>query len=328
MSAPIFADPVDDGAADPTVIQRRGTDEWWMFFTARRARHPAAGLEWIHGTAIGIAVSMDGGLTWAYHGTVAGLDDPAHAGRNTHWAPEVIWGLGEYHMYLSYITGVPDRWAGHERRIVHLTSPDLVGWTRRQVLELSSHFVIDAAVARCPDGLYRLWYKDEANGSATFAATSGNLYDWTVEGCAIPGRAGGRVHQPPDAAAEGRPHEGPNVFLLGGCYWMIVDEWHGMGVFRSDDARTWTRQGRILETPGTAAGDTRFARHGDVLIQDGWAALYYFTHPNWDEAMSDAPRTAAERRTTIHVARLSVAGTTLRCDRDTAPLRLLPFEQT
>jgi hypothetical protein len=316
MSKPIYADPIDDGAADPAVIHRRGTDEWWMFYTGRRAHHPGAGLEWIHGTSIGIAVSNDGGISWAHRGTLAGLDDPAHPGRNTHWAPEVVFALGEYHMYLSYIVGVPDAWAGHERRIVHLTSLDLVSWTRRSVLELSSRFVIDACVYLCPDGLWRLWYKDEADGASTWAATSTNLYDWTIEGRVIAGKPGGN------------PHEGPNVFALGGFIWMIVDEWHGQAVYRSPDARDWTRQGLILKRPGTDPADRQYARHADVVVQDGWAALFYFTHPNWDESMSPAPLTHAERRTTIHAARLTVREGVLVCERDVGPMRLEVFEES
>jgi hypothetical protein len=35
--AALFHDPVHDGATDPTVIRHRGTGEWWMFYTQRRA---------------------------------------------------------------------------------------------------------------------------------------------------------------------------------------------------------------------------------------------------------------------------------------------------
>lgn len=309
MSVSIYRDPILDGAADPTLIQRRGTDEWWMYYTVRRPAHQGPGHEWIHGSPIGLAVSADGGLSWDYRGTVAGLDDPADPGLNTNWAPEVIWGLGEYHMYLSYITGTPDTWNAL-RRIVHFTSPDLVAWTRIGALELGSDRVIDAAVALCPDGLYRLWYKDEADGSSTRCASSPDLYHWTPAGRAIPGK--------PD----GVPHEGPNVFQLGLWYWMIVDEWHGQGVFRSRDAIAWERQGLILDAPGASADDIRFARHADVVTQGDWAALYYFTHPEWDEAADSVPLTPAARRTTIHVARLSVVDDVLKAERDVRPLRL------
>ena len=309
MSKSIFRDPVLDGAADPTVIQRRGTNEWWMFYTVRRAGHDGPGHEWIHGSPIGVAVSSDNGLTWSYHGTVAGLDDPADTGLNTHWAPEVIWGLGEYHMYLSYISGTPDTWE-RVRQIVHFTSPNLIDWTRVGPLALSSSNVIDATVALCRDGLYRLWHKDEADGSSTWSAISADLYDWTIGGRTIAGK--------PD----GVPHEGPNVFQLGGWYWMIVDEWRGQGVFRSSDAVHWTRQGLILNRPGASADDTRFARHADVVTQGDWAALYYFTHPEWDEAPDTAPMTPETRRTTIHCARLTVQAGQLVAERDVGPLLL------
>ena len=246
MSAPIYADPIQDGAADPTVIWNRERGEWWMFYTNRRARHPdPTNNAWIHGSPIGVAMSPDG-VNWTYRDTVVGLDDPADPGLNTHWAPEVIFGEGEYHMYLAYIRGAPNNWTEpHERNIVHFTSPDLVGWTRRKVLKLSSAFVIDACVYRCPDGLYRLWYKDEADGSSTWVASSANLFDWTVEGKVLPGK--------PD----GLPHEGPNVFELGGWHWLIVDEWHGQGVFRSKDAKSWERQGIILADARKRSGRSK-----------------------------------------------------------------------
>ena len=63
MSAPIYADPVLDGAADPTVIRKRGTDEWWMFYTVRRANHDGPGVQWVHGSPIGVAISTDCGAS-------------------------------------------------------------------------------------------------------------------------------------------------------------------------------------------------------------------------------------------------------------------------
>lgn len=213
-------------------------------------------------------------------------------------------------MYLTYFTGAPASFDGAERDITHFTSPDLVNWTRRSILPLIKPNVIDACVAKCPDGLYRMWFKVESDGSSTWSATSRDLYAWEVEERVIPGS--------PDAP----PHEGPNVFTLGGYHWMITDEWHGQAVFRSSDMREWTKQGVILRDPGKDPMDRCFARHADVVPSGEEAALFYFTHPEWDEATKPVPETGPERRTVIHVARLWVEDGILRADRDVAGVAL------
>ena len=81
-------------------------------------------------------------------------------GRNTWWAPELIFADGVYHLYPSYIQGVPDTW-NRPRRIVHYTSRDLWHWQYEGALSLSSDRVIDACVARISPELWRMWYKDE-----------------------------------------------------------------------------------------------------------------------------------------------------------------------
>lgn len=306
MSAPIFRDPVQDGAADPTVIRNSATGEWWMFYTNRQALTDGPKFTWIHGSPIGVAVSDDDGASWRYRGTVAGLDDPADAGqRNTHWAPEVVEVDGLYHMFLSYISGVPDGFTSVDRTIVHFTSPDLERWTRIGPLQLSRRNVIDACVFPNPQGGWRLWYKDEAQGSSTWSATSPDMFEWTLEGLVLPGK--------PDAP----PHEGPNVFALGGWYWLIVDEWRGLAVYRSDDTLHWTRQGLIGGEPGADPMDQRFVRHADVVVVGDHAALYYFTHCEWDELGDPAgPPDTQARRTAIHHGRLTVAGGELVFERD------------
>ena len=132
-----------------------------MLYTSRRTTAPGAGVAWVHGTDIGVASLMEDGVGWLYRGT---LDLEYEFGRNTFWAPEVVWDGGCYHMYVSYIRGVPQTWAGHERHILHYTSADMVQWTAHGKVCLSSDYVIDACVFERPDGGYRMWYKDEADG--------------------------------------------------------------------------------------------------------------------------------------------------------------------
>ena len=116
----MYRDPVYDGATDPTVVRAPGG--WWMFYTQRRATHPAPGpgVAWVHGSRIGVARSGDGDR-WEYEGTLAPGDGSALALTpgppplevdRTHWAPEVMHDGTRWRMYLTEIEGVPDRWEG------------------------------------------------------------------------------------------------------------------------------------------------------------------------------------------------------------------------
>lgn len=50
LRAPLFRDPIYDGAADPTVIWNSQAQEWWMIYTNRRATAEELGVAWVHGT--------------------------------------------------------------------------------------------------------------------------------------------------------------------------------------------------------------------------------------------------------------------------------------
>ncbi|MDY0908450.1 hypothetical protein [Microbacterium sp. CFBP9034] len=307
----LYRDPVYDGATDPTVVQD-SDGGWWMFYTQRRATHsdPGPGVAWVHGSRIGVARSDDG-LAWSYAGTLEpdsdglGLrnDGPPAVVDVTHWAPEVIHDGTQWRMYLTEIAGIPSEWPGHARQIVEYRSDGLRTWSRRRPLALASDRVIDAAVARGPDGRWRLWCKDEAADSVTAMAVSDDLESWRTDGVAI----------------GGRPHEGPFAFELGGWWWMLTDEWRGMAVHRSADAVSWERQGGadavILGESGPAAAGVQIGRHGSVLMRGERALLYYFTHPWWDGSeLADADE-RVHRRSAVHVATLRVVADLLICER-------------
>ena len=59
--APLFRDPVFDGAADPTVIWNKQTKEWLVYYTARRASLELKNVAYCYGTAISVAASKDYG---------------------------------------------------------------------------------------------------------------------------------------------------------------------------------------------------------------------------------------------------------------------------
>ncbi len=291
----LYTDPVHLAPTDPALIA--GPDgSWWMFYTQRRAHEPDGGHRWVHGTDIGVARSFDGGKTWQYDGVVEGLDP--HPGRNTLWAPEVVRAGDRYHLFTSYIPGVPDRWEGHPRTILHHTSTDLVEWRYDGVLPLSSDRVIDACAFELPGGGWRLWYKDESAGSTTWSVDSPDLATWSE----------------PVRVIDDPPHEGPNVFRLGHYYWMITDEWRGQAVHRSTDLTTWEPVGRILD-------ERPYGHHADVVtgrdVDDsevGW--IFYFTHRTSGVGVVDP-----HRLTDVHVAAVRTSGDRLVCDRD-APVAL------
>jgi hypothetical protein len=298
---PLFRDPVYDGAADPVVVWNAARGRWWMFYTNRRAS--AAGLPgvtWVHGTRIGIAESADGGANWTYVGT-ADIELPPELGGldATHWAPDVVRADdGSYHMFLTVVPGVFTDWK-HPRVIVHLTSTDLRSWRHPEKVPLAGDKVIDASLARLPDGGWRMWYDNELDHKYIYYADSPDLVHWTDRGLAVAQRG-----------------EGPKVFRWRGAWWMIEDLWHGLGVFRSDDALHWRRQpATLLEQPGQGPEDGVMGGHPDVVVSGDRAYLFYFVHPGRRGA--DAKLDGLEqRRSLIQVTELIEEGGVLRVERD------------
>jgi hypothetical protein len=271
-----------------------------MVYTNRRTTMPIEqGLTWLFGSDLGVASSQDQGATWQYRGIVEGL--AFEWGRGTYWAPEIFEHNGIFHMYVTYIRGIPVGGPPVALQIHHYTSSDLVGWTHLGVVRLHCDTVIDACVLARPRGGFRMWYKDEATRS-TWAADSDDLDTWTPIGQVLTSPGG---------------HEGPNVFQFGGSYWLIVDSWRGQLVQRSDDLTTWQPAGVILEgeigQPHHRTDDVGPGLHGDVVVNGGRAWIFYFTHP---DRTGQAHPTIRSRRSSIQVAELQVVDGRLVCDRD------------
>jgi sucrose-6-phosphate hydrolase SacC (GH32 family) len=301
MPAPLYRDPIHDGAADPTLIYQRERGEWWMVYTNRRADAVGPRQSWFHGTDLGVATSADRGASWTYRGTIPGLE--FEFGRNTFWAPEIIWHEGTYHMFCSYIQGVPAYSGDADRTIHHYTSPDMERWTHHGPITLATRQAIDACIYRLPNGRWRLWYKDSVAGQHTYAADSSDLFEWSTVGPVITDSA----------------HEGPNVFELAGHAWMVVDGWQGQSVYRSDDFESWTRQGLLLSASGTRTDDQGPALHADVVVTGSTAEIFYFTHPDRTgrpDGTGLHEATYADRRSSIQSATLQVTDGRLVCDRD------------
>lgn len=283
---PLYVDPVYDGAADPVVIWHRKAKRWYMLYTNRRAT--AQGLEgvaWVHGTRIGVAVSNDG-ANWTYLDTCDSGYRPTEG--YTHWAPDVVYHKGLYHMYLTYVPGEFTDWR-HPRDIVHLTSDDLLQWRYESTLKLASDRVIDASVFRLPNGSWRMYYNNERDGKSMYYADSPDLYRWTDSGRKVVGDKGG---------------EGAKVFRWQGSNWMLVDNWDGLGVYQSDDLVNWVRQPEnILKEPGKGKDDGAKGQHCDVVVSGKRAYVYYFVHQT-------------PKITRLQVAELKLENGKVTCDRN------------
>jgi hypothetical protein len=299
---PLYRDPVFDGAADVSIVYDRAAKLWKMFYTNRRATVKLPhhdDVSWVHGTAIGVASSVDG-TQWRYQGT-AKL--PAACTDVTSWAPELYYENGTYHMWLTVVPGIFSRWGipGAEGRIVHLTSNNLDDWTCDGKVDVGTSRIIDASVIKLSDR-YRMWYKDEMAGSVIVAADSMDLHNWSKSGTEPVSKTRG---------------EGPKVFNFHDHYWMVADAWQGLMVLRSDDAGHWIQQdGFILDQPGSHATDRSLGQHPDVVVSDGRAFIFYFVHQGRE------PQAAADahwwQRTVVQVAELVYTDGKLVVNRDAA----------
>lgn len=297
-SKPLYRDPVHDGAADPVVVWNHAMKKHFLYYTNRRANViDEEGVSWVHGTRIGIAVSSDGGASWDYLDTcnIMYRPDP----EPTYWAPEVVEHEGIYHMYLSYVPGIFTDW-NHGRYLVHLISSDGISWEYQSRLRLASEKVIDACVFQLPGGSWRMWYNNETDKKSMYYADSPDLYSWTDRGKAL---------------GIGRG-EGAKVFRWKGYNWMLVDEWSGLGVYRSDNLTSWERQQeKLLATPGTGKDDGVIGQHCDVFVEGERAFIFYFTHPGRLPGTESSDK-AAFQRSSIQVAELILRDSVLSCERD------------
>ena len=300
---PLYRDPVYDGAADPVVIWNPHRQASWMYYTNRRANvEGLSGVAWVHGSAIGIAESKDGGTTWQYLQT-AEIDVSAVTSDAplTYWAPDVYTAPdGAHYMFLTLVPGIFESW-NYPRSIVRLTSEDLLHWSEAKQIALASDHVIDAAVMQLSDRHWRMWYNDETDHKAIYFADSEDLMTWQDQGKAVGDQAG----------------EGPKVFHWKGSFWMVVDVWDGLGVYRSEDALNWERMpGNLLKTPGTGEDDRVKGGHPDVVVNGERAWLFYFVHPGRTADQGHFEDGTELRRSSIQVVELFLEDGKLACDRN------------
>ncbi len=295
-SKPLYRDPVYDGAADPVIIWSKAEQKWLMFYTNRRANlKETNGVDWVHGTPISIAESSDNGLTWTYkcEANIQYGDKEV-----TYWAPDIIENDGIYHMYLTTVPGIFTDWS-HPRHIIHLTSKNLIDWNFESKLTLASDKVIDAEVIKAPNGKWRMYYNNERHNKSIYYAESDDLYNWTDKGLAVGKKRG----------------EGPVVFFWQNQYYMIVDSWNGLTVYSSKTMDNWHLQEKtILGSPGTGKDDQVKGGHADVIVNNGRAYIFYFTHPGRTPGLKED--SYETRRSSIQLGELKLKDGKINCNRE------------
>jgi len=299
--APLFRDPVTDGAADPVCVWNRNEKCWWILYTQRRANSETANVAYCYGNRIGVAQSDDNGASWYYRGT---LDLEFENGHNTFWAPEVVYDNGTYHLFAAYIRGVRDDFRnGGAASIVHYTSRDMWKWEYRGKLDLGTLKAIDISVFKKPDGGWRAWYKDIKKSSITCVADSRDLFTWENPRVCVP-----------DVECEGQ-----KVFRFKDYYWLITDEGHGLRVYRSTDLDHWESQGLLLTDASQRPEDGPRGFHCDVVVFGDKAYIIYGTHPGRmgpkQEPLAPGNSPYAERRSLLQCAELLYRNGTLETDR-------------
>ncbi len=315
--APYLYDPISRDVGDPTILFHHVSGEAWVFYTQRDTMK-AEGPGWYHGCDIGIQSSQFNGFSWLYRGTAEGLN-AVMPGRNTFWAPEVVYHQGAYHMFVTFHIGVPLYAGPMEGRyifdetnlksggIVHYTSTNLIQWqyVSRLKLEPDNGHVIDPAVHPIPDGTWRMWYRAISSAGKPILgyADSRDLFLWESKGPAVDY----------DGYAEG-----PCVFFWKGRFWMLLDGMTdkyrpaagGLAVLKSSDATRWEFQpGGLAHDETTRNKDGRIG-HCSVVLQGDRAFILYHCF------------TPGARGANGQLAELLVAGGKLSCVREFGRMKL------
>jgi len=311
LPKPLFADPHYHGSCDPEIVWNPAANEWFVYYTARRATRPKASYV---GTPIGVISSPDL-RTWTFRGYCS-FDGRKGQPDNddTHWAPGIIAEGDTLHMFATYKQTADPPWGG-DGEIRHYTAPltdPVDGWKLQGVPSFNQPDPIDVSLLAI-DGGFRAYYRVGKGGGIQWAE-SRDLVAWKNHGKC-----------PGDVNADSRGfdyQEAPYVFRFGGSYWMITDPHKGLAIFKSPDAITWKLQDRILEQPGIGPQDATPARHPSVAVIEDRAFLFYHVEPRRPyPTPPPEKRTVKQKISFLQVAELKVADGRLTCDRN-APVEL------
>jgi hypothetical protein len=90
-----------------------------------------------------------------------------------------------------------------------------------------------------------------------------------------------------------------------------------MEIFSSNDLLNWKKQSiRILEEPGKGKDDQAIGGHCDVIVNNGKAYVFYFTHPGRRKDVPVPRGSFDDKRSVIQVAELKYVNGEITCERD------------
>ncbi len=300
--APLFRDPVFDGAADPSLVWHEAEKAWYIFYTQRRSNQDLPGVSWAFGTKVAIAKSTDKGRSWQYVGTAEGLS--RGLAQETFWAPHVFEENGTFHMFVTFIPIISERFGSGQAnpQILHYTSRNLVQWKFSDVVDVGSDRIIDPAVVKLRDGRWLMVFRDDRQKSMTAKVVSRDLKEWTrIEGVSGQGR-----------------HEAPVVLFWKNKFWLFIDEWKGIAVYQSDDGIQYTRNNLILDQSGKRPEDGYFGSHPGVALAGDRAFIFYHCHHGKTIGVkppAEEGNSLRNKLTSLQVAELEVRDGKIICDR-------------
>lgn len=249
--SPVYCDPDDDWAKDPSVIKVGET--WYMYYTSANCWQDG-GCGGKGDARIDYATSPDG-LKWTYRGVSIPKGKPGEWDEERPQAPaKPILKDGLYYMYYA------GRGTNGPVVIGYATSKDLIHWTKHPGNPIVHIGKCNDPFIFCENNVYYMFYT--TGGDAINYVTSTNLVDWSD----TPVRTG--------AVGEGSVviKDGTKYTLFGCIGFSNNGEYYKSYTTR-DLTKPFVDNGRIkINTPEFAKGTPS---HGDILRQ-GNEYWFYF----------------------------------------------------
>ena len=247
---PVYRDPDDDWAKDPSVV--KVGDTYYMYYTSANPWQDS-GCGGKGESRIDYATSPDG-LAWTYQGLSIPKGKPGEWDEERPQAPaKPIFKDGVYYMY--YAGKNPKRAV----EIGYATSTDLRHWTKNPGNPVLHKGKCNDPFVFFENGTYYLFYT--SGGDCIFYVTSTNLLDWSAEPVAT-----GAVGEGSVVVKDGA------TYTLFGCVGFSNNGEYYKAYTTTDLKKPFTDCGRIkINNPDFAKGTLS---HGDIIREGNDYGFY------------------------------------------------------